>query len=74
MESDWTGAVGTSDGLKCNASCELLPCCKVLCGDAGEAVVRRVGVEDGLGMTFCEVATCQSLVHSIPYIGKFTRC
>ena len=44
--SYWTGVVGTSDGLKCDDSCELLPCGKVLCGDAGEAVVCRVGVED----------------------------
>ena len=50
--SDWTGAVGTSDGLICDGSGESLFCGKMSCGDGGEAVVCRVGVEGGLGMTF----------------------
>ena len=49
--SDWTGVVGASEGLKCDGSCESLFCGKMSCGDAGEAVVCRVGVEGGLGMT-----------------------
>ena len=30
--------VSTSDGLKFDGFCELLPCDKMSCGDAGEAV------------------------------------